>query len=380
MSELEQILAPHVSSGAIPGAVAVIDRDGRREVAVVGDAIVGTAPMTEDAIFRIASATKPVTAATLMALVDDGAVHLEDPVREWLPELSAPLVARAPDAPAGDVVPAARPITVHDLLSSTTGWGFPSDFTLPAVQALFPVQLDGRNVQAFPPRDRWLRDLAGVPMLYQPGQAWLYDTSSTLQGALIERITSRPLGEVMAERIFAPLAMHDAAFHVPGAQRHRMTTLYQPGDDGLEPVDGPEGQWSTPPAFELGNGGLAMTAGDWVAFGRMLLAGGVAPDGRRVLAEASVRAMTTDATTSAQRAPARLFLEEGQGWGYGGSVDLAAAGPGLVPGRYGWVGGTGTSAYVTPATSTVGVLFTQVNATSPVTPPWMVDFWRYTAA
>nr|BFE62861.1 hypothetical protein GCM10020063_073870 [Dactylosporangium thailandense] len=215
MSELERFLAPYVRSGAIPGAVAVIDRAGRREVAVVGDAVLGAAPMTEDALFRIASATKPITAATLLTLVDEGAVHLEDPVREWLPELSAPLVARTPDAPAADVVEAARPITVRDVLTSTTGWGFPSDFTLPAVEALFPVQPDGRNVQAFPPRDQWLSALARVPMLYQPGEAWLYDTSSTIQGALVERVTGRGLGEVMTERVFAPLGMADAAFSVP---------------------------------------------------------------------------------------------------------------------------------------------------------------------
>ncbi|WP_433084178.1 serine hydrolase domain-containing protein [Dactylosporangium sp. CA-052675] len=381
MSELEQILAPYVRSGAIPGAVAVLDRAGRREVAVVGDAILGTAPMTEDALFRIASATKPITAATVLSLVDESAVRLEDPVREWLPELSSPLVVRTPDAPAGDVVEAARPITVRDVLTSTTGWGFPSDFTLPAVEALFPVQQDGRNVQAFPPRDQWLSELARVPMLHQPGEAWLYDTSSTIQGALVERVTGRGLGEAMTERVFAPLGMADAAFSVPGPKLGRLTAYYRPGAEPgrFELGDAPDGQWSTPPAFELGNGGLVMTAADWVAFGRMLLRGGTAPDGRRVLSEASVRAMTTDRTTPAQRASAGLFLEEGQGWGYGGSVDLTAAGPGLVPGRYGWVGGTGTSAYVTPSTSTVAVLFTQLGADGPGLPAWVRDFWRYAA-
>nr|BFE62860.1 hypothetical protein GCM10020063_073860 [Dactylosporangium thailandense] len=123
-----------------------------------------------------------------------------------------------------------------------------------------------------------------------------------------------------------------------------------------------------------------MTVADWVAFGRMLLTGGTAPDGRHVLSEASVRAMTTDQTTPAQRAPGGLFLEDGQGWGYGGSIDLAAAAPGLVPGRYGWVGGTGTSAYVTPSTSTVAVLFTQLGADSPELAAWVRDFWRYAAA
>ncbi|WP_432986606.1 serine hydrolase domain-containing protein [Dactylosporangium sp. CA-233914] len=380
MSALRTVLEPYVRSGEIPGAVALIDRKGRLETAVVGDAILGERVMTENAIFRIASATKPITAATLMTLVDAGTIRLDDPIADWLPELAEPRVARAPDAGAADVVPAARSITVHDLLTSTVGWGFSSDFTLPAVQALFPVQQDGRDVQAFPPRDEWLAQLARVPMLYQPGEAWLYDTSSTLQGALIERVTGRPLGEVMAERVFEPLAMTDATFRVPASERHRLTAYYRSSDDGLELADGPDGQWSSPPAFQLGNGGLAMTAPDWAAFGRMLLAGGVAPGGRRILSEAAVRAMTTDQTTPAQRAPAGLFLEPGQGWGYGGSVDLSASAPGLVPGRYRWVGGTGTSAYVTPSSGTVAVLFTQAGAPAPITPSWIRDFWRYTAS
>ncbi|WP_433057348.1 serine hydrolase domain-containing protein [Dactylosporangium sp. CS-033363] len=372
------MLAPYVDRGELPGAVAVVDRGGRTEVTAVGSAILGGAAMTPDSIFRIASATKPITAATLLTLVDDGAVHLDAPAREWLPELSAPMVARTPDTL--DLIPAARPITVRDLLTSTTGWGFPSDFDLPAVQALFPVQHDGRRVRAFPPRDVWLAQLAGVPMLYQPGQAWLYDTSSTLQGALIERATGRTLGEVMAERLFGPLGMRDAAFHVPAGSMARFTACYQLGPAGLEVFDPPEGDFAAPPAFELGNGGLVMTAGDWAAFGRMLLAGGVAPDGRRLLSESSVRAMLTDQTTPDQRASGRLFLEEGQGWSFGGSVDLSASAQGLVPGRYGWVGGSGTSAFVTPSSDTVAVLFTQVAMAGPGTPEWMYDFWRHAAA
>jgi CubicO group peptidase (beta-lactamase class C family) len=116
-----------------------------------------------------------------------------------------------------------------------------------------------------------------------------------------------------------------------------------------------------------------------VAFGRMLLARGVAADGRRVLSEAAVHAMTTDQTTPQQRAPGALFLEDGQGWGFGGSVDLTAGAPGHTPGRYGWVGGTGTSAYVTASSGTVAVLFTQVAAQGPVSPAWMRDFWRLAA-
>jgi CubicO group peptidase (beta-lactamase class C family) len=380
MAELSDILGRHVRSGALPGAVGLVVRGDRAEVAAVGSASVGGAPMTRESIFRIASITKPITAASLMMLVDDGRIALDDPVDEWLPELAKPSVVRTPASEVGDVVPAARPITVFDLLTSRAGYGFASDFTLPAVQRLFSVQKDGREVQSFPAPDVWMAELAKIPLLYQPGEGWLYDTCSTLQGVLIARISGQSLPEFMAERVFGPLGMTDSAFEVPAGKRDRFTSSYRTGPDGgLELADAPDGQWSTMPPFPLGNGGLAATAGDWLAFAQMLLAGGVTPGGRRLLSAGSVQLMTSDHTTAAQREIGALFLE-GQGWGFGGSVDIATIDPWNVAGRYGWVGGTGTSAHIVPSTGTAAILFTQVAADSPVPPEWMRDFWRYAAS
>jgi CubicO group peptidase (beta-lactamase class C family) len=269
---------------------------------------------------------------------------------------------------------------VFDLLTSRAGYGFADDFGLPAVQALSGVQKDGREPRSFPPPDAWMARLAQLPLLYQPGEAWLYDTCSTLQGVLVARASGQPLPEFLAERVFAPLGMVDTGFAVPPAKRGRLTSYYRHDRDGrLELADGPDGQWSSPPDFPLGNGGLAGTADDWLAFARMLLAGGTGPGGRRLLTADSVRLMTTDHTTPAQRAASQLFLE-GQGWGFGGSVDIAVIEPWHVPGRYGWVGGTGTSAYLTPSTGQVAILLTQVGVDSPVAPQWLPDFWRYAAA
>ena len=377
---LRENLRRHVDEGTLPGAVAVVDRGGRPEVVAVGSADVGgSRPMAEDTLFRFASITKPVTAAAVLVLVDDGRLGLDDPIGRWLPELAEPMVVRTPASAVGDVVPAKRPITVFDLLTGQAGWGFASDFTLPAVQALFPVQGDGREVQSFPGPDVWLARLAGVPPAYQPGEAWLYDTCSTVQGVLVARAAGRSLPEFLEERIFAPLGMTDTGFVVGPDRRDRFTAFYKATAEGLRLADAPDGQWSTMPALPLGSGGLAGTAGDWVAFGRMLLAGGVAPDGERVLRAESVRLMTTDHTTPAQREIGALFLE-GQGWGMGGSVDVAATEPWTVPGRYGWVGGTGTTAHIVPATGTVAVLLTQVGEDNPVPPRWMRDFWRDAAA
>jgi CubicO group peptidase (beta-lactamase class C family) len=379
VANLHNTLDAHVKDGSLPGAVGLVARGGRVEVAVVGSMSIGGTPMAEDSIFRLASITKPITAAAVMMLVEDGRIALDAPVDEWLPELASPKVVRTPASPVEDVVPATRPITVFDLLTSRAGYGWPSDFGLPAVQRLFPVQKDGREVQSFPPPDVWMAELAQVPLLYQPGEAWLYDTCSTLQGVLISRVSGQSLPDFLAGRMFAPLGMADTAFVVPEAKRDRFTSYYRTGSDGgLELADGPGGQWSTLPDLPLGNGGLAGTAGDWLAFARMLLAGGTAADGRRLLTQESVRLMTTDHTTPAQREIGELFLE-GQGWGFGGSVDIAPIDPWNVPGRYGWVGGTGTSAHVTPSTGTVAILLAQVAADSPVPPGWMRDFWRYTA-
>jgi Beta-lactamase class C and other penicillin binding proteins len=220
--------------------------------------------------------------------------------------------------------------------------------------------------------------LSRVPLLHHPGEAWLYNTCSDLQGVLIARVSGRPLPEFLAERIFEPLGMVDTGFSVPAADLDRFTSYYRIGSAaGLELADAPDGQWSTVPAFPSGAGGLVGTVGDWYSFARMLLAEGTF-EGRRLLSPGSVRQMTTDQLTASQRRGGELFLE-GQGWGFGGSVDVYAIDPWNVPGRYGWVGGTGTTAHIVAATGTVAILLTQVAADSPVPPALMREFWRCAA-
>jgi CubicO group peptidase (beta-lactamase class C family) len=377
MADLHHLLDAYVGDGTLPGAVGLVARGDHTEAAVAGSVATDGAPMSRDSIFRFASITKPITAAAVMMLVEDGRLRLDAPIAPWLPELAEPKVVRTPASAAGDLVPATRPITVFDLLSSQAGYGFASDFSLPAIQQLFSVQKDGRVPSSFPPPDVWLAELAQIPLLYQPGEAWLYDTCSTLQGVLVARVAGQSLPDFLAERVFGPLGMADTGFDVPVAKRDRFTSYYQTDAAGqLVLADGPDGEWSTPPALPLGNGGLAGTADDWLAFGRMLLAGGTAADGKRLLTADSIALMTTDHTTQRQRELGQLFLE-GQGWGFGGSVDVAPIDPWNVPGRYGWVGGTGTSAHITPSTGTIAILLTQVAADSPVPPQWMRDFWQY---
>jgi len=220
--------------------------------------------------------------------------------------------------------------------------------------------------------------LSRIPLLYQPGEAWLYDTCSDVQGVLIARVSGQPLPEFLAERLFEPLGMADTGFVVPVAKRDRFTSYYRRGPGGgLELADGPDGQWSRPPAFPAGAGGLAGTAADWCRFARMILNEG-AINGHRFLSAESVRRMTINHLTASQRAIGQLFLE-GQGWGFGGAVDVETIDPWNVPGRYGWVGGTGTTAHITPSTGTIAILLTQVAADDPVAPGLMRDFWRHAA-
>ena len=376
VSDLQGLVQSAVDNGSVPGAVALVARGDAVEVAAAGTAeLGGRTPMARDSIFRIASLTKSVASALALLLIEQGRIGHDDPIATWLPELAHPKVVRTPDAPLDDVVPARRPITVADLLTSRAGWGFPDDFTWPAIGALFDKgsQQHGRDPQLVPAPDQWLKNLAEVPMVFQPGERWLYNTCSDILGALMARATDTPLPQLMAELVFEPLGMTDTGFAVPAEQIARFTSGYAPGEHGLDLVDPREGQWSTLPAFPSGAGGLVSTVDDYHAFARTLL-----PGATGLLSERSVREMTTDHLTAEQRAASRLFLE-GQGWGSGGSVDIAPVEPWNVVGRYGWTGGTGTTAHVIPATGTVAVLMTQVAMTSPTPVPLQRDFWTYAA-
>ncbi|HEX7144996.1 MAG TPA: serine hydrolase domain-containing protein [Gaiellaceae bacterium] len=348
MTPLRDLLETSVERGTVPGAAALVARGDDVEVAEAGE-------VERESIVRIASITKPITAAAIMILVDDGLVSLDDPIARWLPELASPLVVRTPESAIDDVVPATHPIAVEDVLTFRAGWGFPSDFSLPAVVELF------RKLPVFGPRDtpdEWLATLAQVPMLRQPGEAWLYNTCSDVQGVLIARVSRQPLPEFLAERIFEPLGMSDTSFHVPSEKLDRLPPYRGPD---FAPID--DGLWTEPPIFPSGAGGLVSTLSDWHRFGRMLLA-----DGGALLSPESVRLITTDHLTQEQRDASTLFLE-GAGWGFGGAV--------AADGRYGWVGGTGTSAHVASSSGTIGILLTQLQMTGPTPTQFMREFWRY---
>ncbi|HEX8867256.1 MAG TPA: serine hydrolase domain-containing protein [Lentzea sp.] len=317
---LQAVLEAHRET--VPDAVALIARGDDVECAAIGED-------TRESIFPIASVTKPIVAAAAMLLVEDGTIALGDPIATWLPEFAHPLVVRTQQSPITDVVPAAEPITVEHLLASRSGWGFTADFSLPATEKLFEqAHLHGR--EDLPSADEWLKQLAEVPLLHQPGAGWTYNTSYDVLGVLLHRVTGS-LPEFLADRLCTPAGMTNTSFL----------------SDRLP----------------SGAGGLKSTVDDLLAFNRFLLSSGLHPK------------LAVDVTTAAEREEAKIFLE-GQGWGFGGSVDVAEIDPWNVPGRYGWVGGSGTASHVVPSRNLITVLLTRTAMTSPTTPDHMRDFWR----
>jgi CubicO group peptidase (beta-lactamase class C family) len=368
-------LARHIDSGDAAGLVAVVARGADAQITVLGAQAVGGAPMREDSLFRIASAGKPIVAAAVLALVADGHIRLDEPVDDILPELATPRVLRNPSSPLNDTVTAVRSITVRDLLRSTNGHGLPSDFSAPVVTRLTEDLHQGSSrLQAAPRPDEWMARLAAIPLLHQPGDGFTYNTAYDILGVLIARVSGQPFSHYVNIRILQPLGMTNTGFCFPPGSSDRATTSYRRGDDGtLDVVDPPEGKWATEPAFASGAGGYISTAADLLAFHRMLLVGGA-----DVLPAPLVNAMTSDQLTPAIRATDTVFLD-GQSWGYGGGVDIAVLNPWNVIGRYGWVGGTGTSAYHVPSDGTIAIVLTQTELGGPAGAPILETFWTAAA-
>ncbi len=382
---LHTTMRGYVERGDIPGIVTLIARGDEIHADALGTMTFGgTEPMRRDTIFRVASITKPVTAAAVMILVDDGRLRLDDAVDRWLPELANRRVLRSIGSTADDTVPARRAITVRDLLTSCFGFG--SVMARPGTYWIQQLISEGRlggdgfpHPSLTPGTDEWMRRLGALPLMYQPGERWAYNTSCDVMGVLVARVSGKSFGAFLRERLFDPLGMKDTAFSVPAAKLDRLPALYQfnYGSRQFEVFDSDkDSEFSRPPAFESGASGLVSTADDYYAFCRMLLSHGLW--GReRILTPASVAAMTRDQLTLEQRTGAQIFFGSHSSWGFGMAVNIRQDAPwtGTVPGRFGWDGGYGTSAYSDPTNDFIGILLTQRLMDSPEPPPVLNDFW-----
>ncbi len=382
LARMHDVMAGYVERGEVPGLVTLVSRRGEVHVDVIGTQAIGdSAPMQRDTIFRISSMTKPITAAATMILVEECKLRLDEPVDALLPELAERQVLKRLDGLLDDTVPAKRPITVRDLLTFRMGFGqimAPPD-AYPILKAANELQIGmgPPNPSTMPPPDEWMRRLGSLPLMHQPGERWMYNTGSDVLGVLIARASGQELPTFLRKRLFEPLEMRDTGFSVPEASLDRLATSYwtDPTSGKLTVYDKPRGgQWSRPPTFPSGAGGLVSTIDDYLAFGQMMLSQGK-HGGERILSRLSVETMTTDQLTPEQKAVSSLVpgFFDSHGWGFGVSVvtrrdDIAAA-----PGKYGWDGGLGTSWYSDPREEMVIILMTQCAWASPSPPN--VDFW-----
>jgi CubicO group peptidase (beta-lactamase class C family) len=376
---MRDVMTGHVDNGSMPGLVALVSRHGEVHVEAIGQSAFGGAPMQRDTIFRIASMTKPVGAVAAMILVEECRLRLDDPVDEFLPELANRRVLRSIDSDVDDTVPAKRAITLRDVLTFRLGYGmipiFPDHY--PIQKAVTAVGLaPGPVFPSFTP-DELMRRYGTLPLVYQPGERWLYNAGSEILGVLIARASGKSLGEFMRERIFEPLGMNDTAFYVPSGKHDRLATTYvrDRQTNELKVFDHPvTGKFSNPPVFENASAGLVSTAEDFNAFAQMLLNGGRLGS-ERILSRPSVELMTSDQLTPEQKLGSELFFNDNRGWGFGVSVFTRRDHLHNVPGRFGWEGGYGTSWYSDPKEGMTGILLTQRLMESPQAPPVMADFW-----
>jgi CubicO group peptidase (beta-lactamase class C family) len=382
LARMHDVMSDHVARGQVPGLVALISRRGETHVDAIGmKAVGGREPMQRDTIFRIASMSKPVTAAAAMILVEEAKLRLDDPVDRWLPELADRKVLRSIDSALDDTVPAKRPITLRDLLTFRLGYGavmvFPAKY--PIQKAMTEASVAPGPMLAAITADELMKRFGSLPLLHQPGEKWMYHSGSDILGVLIARVSGQSFGTFLQERIFAPLGMKDTGFSVPQGKLDRLATCYWTagGTGGLVVFDEARGgRFAGPPVFESGGGGLVSTVDDYLTFGRMMLNKGKNGN-ERILSRLSVELMTTDHITPEQKAASPFFpgFWDNHGWGFGLSIITRRDDVAGVPGRFGWDGGYGTSGYMDPKEDMVAILMTQRVWDSPAAPPVYLDFW-----
>jgi CubicO group peptidase (beta-lactamase class C family) len=352
LEQFRDVAARHVGDDRVPGLVALVARGDDVHVEALGELDIGGRPVARDSLFRIASTTKPITAAATLALVDEGLLELDEPVQRVLPELADRRVLVRMDGPLQDTVPARRPITVRDLLTFTFGFGmvgamFTAAPPWPVVEAARALHTIGPPApDAQPDPDAWIAGLGTLPLMAQPGERWMYNTGASVLGVMCARAANEPFGDVLSDRILEPLGMDDTAFWT--SDTDRLATAYQPTPEGLVERDHPDGAWSEPPAFPDGAAGLVSSVDDLLAFGRMLLA-----DGDGVLSAQAAVAMRTDQLTPEQKSLGGLgpdFFAH-LSWSYGQAVHDDRS--------FGWDGGLGTSWRVDPVRDLIVIVLTQ---------------------
>ena len=359
MARLERIDAyfrAEVESKRLPGAVVMMARDGQifyHEAFGLRDPATGAA-MAKDSIFRIYSMTKPVTAVAVLMLMEEGKLRLGDPLSRFLPSFAKPKVLG--EDPAA-TVPAAREITILDLLRHTSGLTYGVFGNTPVDKMMAAAGLNDAANKFRLTDMQVAEELAKLPLLHQPGTQWQYGRSTDVLLAVVEAVSGQRGDVYMQERIFAPLGMKDTSFNLPPGKADRMA------EAGPDPVTGQVMRLtdvSKQRLFLGGGEGLLSTASDYMRFALMLANGG-ALDGVRLLSRKAVEMMTADSMTpEIGRGPGYL---PGPGYGFGLTVSVrTAAGQSSQPGSigdYGWGGYAGTRFWVDPEERLVPIMMIQ---------------------
>ena len=349
LDRITQVLRADVERDRIPGAVVLVARKGRvayLQPVGVRDKASG-APMTADAMFRIASMTKPIVTVAALSLYEEGRLLLSDPVSKYIPALKGRTVGI-------ERVPAEREMTIQDLMRHTSGLTYGNRGTS-EVHQMYP---ESSNVASLTlTMDEFIERLAKAPLLYQPGTRWDYSLSTDVLGRVVEVVTGKPLGAVLAERVYRPLKMTDTTFLVPADKRGRIAQgLAKNPDTGAEfKLADP----TVPRKFDCGGGCAVSTAPDYARFAQMLLNRG-ALDGTRVLSTRMVDFMTSDHLGTIAKGT-NYFTGPGYTWGLGVAVRQD---PGLSsmpgsPGDFFWPGAYATYWWADPKEKMVVVFMTQ---------------------
>jgi CubicO group peptidase (beta-lactamase class C family) len=323
--KMARIAAPArlaVASGDIPGVVCLVWQGGRLlqlEAAGLRD-IEKKSPVQRNTIFRIASMSKPVTSVIALKLMEQGVMRLEDPITKWAPEFAQMRVLRRPGGALEDTYPAPRVITIEDLMTHRSGLSYAFTAKGPLAQALEPRF--GLKLKSWRSSDEWMSVLASFPLSYAPGERFNYGHSTDVLGFIVGRAAGSSLRAAMQELLFTPLGMVDTDFWIPPEKRDRAATLYVTSAPGIFAPMALDGFLDeSPPVITAGGQGLVSTADDYLTFARMLLEGG-AVDGKRILSQESIRLLTTNRLTPAQRRDIQFGIPffMAQGFGLGVSV------------------------------------------------------------
>tara|TARA_R110001606_G_scaffold52007_2_gene128895 strand:+ start:327 stop:1604 length:1278 start_codon:yes stop_codon:yes gene_type:complete len=351
LDKLDDSLAASVKNGHVTNLSYALIKDGERiRSGFFGSRTLGgEEPVDDKTIYRLYSMTKPVTAVAILILQEDGKLDLDDPVTKYLPEMQSLKVSNSPDSSRKPTThPAPEAPTIRHLLTHTAGFGYAD-----GKQDYVSRQFVERKVLRAPSMDELVRRTAGIPLKYDPGTAWSNSIASDLQGAIIERITGKSLGDFMQERIFGPLNMTDTAFYVSPEQQDRLAdaTAWTP-DSPIHLVDGPVAKVdraSVP--VDLGGQGLVSTLSDYERFALMLLNDGTL-DGQTLLKPESVTLLRTNALPIVDpEVPQTMFKRKvGTGYGFGVGVVTNTIQSGLAApeGTYFWDSASGTWFWIDP--------------------------------